>query len=307
MHLVLGPEQTSVLLAYNRRELEALPDARPEIWLEVRRAGQLLTPGKPSLDFSGPTNAMVRLAFPPLGAGEVIEVRSLLFDRLAPGHRQLVNVSDAGGHVLAERMVSAQDPILRFTTGDDPGPPPTFSGFFRLGITHILIGFDHLLFLFALLIVCHRFGSAAAIITCFTVAHSISLALATFDLVALPSSIVEPLIAATIVYVGLENLLRRDALRGRWLLTFVFGLVHGLGFAGVLRELGVAQSGAAVLRPLLAFNLGVEVGQLCLAALILPLFFQLRKFPGFLRYGVPACSALVVTAGAFWLIERTLL
>ena len=119
-----------------------------------------------------------------------------------------------------------------------PGTPPLpgFRGYARLGVEHILTGIDHLLFLLGLLVACRRFRTVAAIVTCFTVAHSVTLALAALDVVTLSSRVVEPLIAATIVFVGVENLIRGDEPKGRWLLTFAFGLLHGLGFAGALKD-----------------------------------------------------------------------
>src|SRR6185295_4944850 len=131
-----------------------------------------------------------------------------------------------------------------------------------------LTGYDHLLFLGGLLIACRRFSTMAGIVTCFTIAHSITLALAALDVLAIPSRVVEPLIAASIVFVGIENLVRRGAEpKGRWALTFVFGLVHGFGFASVLRDLGVGRGGHGLLVPLFTFNLGVEVGQVAVAAI----------------------------------------
>ena len=115
-------------------------------------------------------------------------------------------------------------------------------------------------------------------------------------------------IAASILYVGIENLLRKDGVLGwRWVLTFAFGLIHGLGFAGVLHDMGIAKTGSAAVVPLLAFNLGVEAGQLAIAAVVLPILWKLRDSRAFMRFGVPACSILVAAAGAYWLIERTLL
>jgi hydrogenase/urease accessory protein HupE len=107
----------------------------------------------------------------------------------------------------------------------------SFFAFLRLGVEHILTGYDHLLFLFALMVVCRDLRSIFMVITFFTVAHSITLALATLDIVRLPGRIVEPTIAATIAYVGIENLVHGDAPKWRGLITFLFGLVHGLGFA----------------------------------------------------------------------------
>jgi HupE / UreJ protein len=111
---------------------------------------------------------------------------------------------------------------------------------------------------------------ALRIVTSFTLAHSLTLALATMELVRLPSVWVESLIALSIVYVGVENILRRDPTR-RWLLTFGFGLVHGFGFASVLQDLGIGAGGGPAAIPLLSFNLGVEAGQLAIVALVLPL------------------------------------
>lgn len=180
--------------------------------------------------------------------------------------------------------------------------------FVRLGVEHIWTGYDHLLFLLALLAVCASFRASVRVISCFTLGHSLTLALATLDWVNLPARLAEPLIAASIVYVGVENLLRRGAEpRGRGALTFGFGLIHGFGFASVLRELGVGVNGSALTLPLFSFNLGVELGQIAIAAVVLPLLWQLRKWEWFLRRGVPAISALVALAGLYWLVARTLL
>jgi hypothetical protein len=118
--------------------------------------------------------------------------------------------------------------------------------------------------LLALLLAGAAFREVAKIITAFTAAHSLTLALATFNVVQLSPAMVEPLIAVSIVYVGIENLVRHQLSR-RWLLTFAFGLIHGLGFASVLRELGIGAQAGQALMPLLSFNLGVEIGQLIVA------------------------------------------
>ncbi|HEY6403235.1 MAG TPA: HupE/UreJ family protein, partial [Blastocatellia bacterium] len=183
--------------------------------------------------------------------------------------------------------------------------PHAFWGFFPLGIEHILLGFDHLAFLFALLIAGGTMREAAKIITSFTVAHSITLALATLEAIIIPANVVEPLIAASIIYVGLENILRRRIER-RWILTFAFGLIHGFGFASALRDLGVG-AGVKAVAPLLSFNFGVEIGQVAIAALVLPLIWKLRRHPRFAIRYVPACSVMVALAGVYWLIERTVL
>jgi hypothetical protein len=117
--------------------------------------------------------------------------------------------------------------------------------------------------------------------------------------------VVEPLIAASIVYVGIENIFSRNLDR-RWLLTFGFGLVHGFGFASVLRELGIGSGAGGTAIPLVSFNLGVEIGQIAIALIILPAVWKLRAQPTFITKYVPACSVLITLIGAFWLVERIL-
>src|SRR6185503_11254312 len=157
---------------------------------------------------------------------------------------------------------------LAGTKGTEP-PVSTFAGFLKLGVEHIWTGYDHLMFLFALLLVCPDFKSAIQVVTFFTVAHSITLAFATLNLVWVSGRVVEPAIAASIVYVGVENLIRSEGPKGRWLITFLFGLIHGFGFASILRDLGVASSTTGVTVPLVAFNLGVEAGQIVVAGILL--------------------------------------
>lgn len=185
-----------------------------------------------------------------------------------------------------------------------PRTHASFTSFFRLGVEHILTGYDHLLFLCALLVACKGIRPMLAIITCFTLAHSVTLALAALDLVSISPRVVEPLIAASIVFVGIENFRGRIAVKTRCGITLGFGLVHGFGFAGALRESGLAGSGVELAAPLLAFNLGVEGGQLAVAAVFLPLLFLARKTSSFERYGTAVTSAFVVLLGGFWLVQR---
>ena len=169
---------------------------------------------------------------------------------------------------------------------------------------HILTGYDHLLFLFGLLVVARGFVSSLSIITSFTIAHSITLAVATLNLVQIPSRIVEPLIAASVVYVGIENLLRGDNPKARRLLAFGFGLIHGFGFASVLRETGIGSRTGGIALPLLSFNVGVELGQIMVVAVVLPIIWKLRTSPVLIARWAPACSAAVVLLGSFWFADR---
>jgi hydrogenase/urease accessory protein HupE len=239
-----------------------------------------------------------------------LEVRCKLIALLPPGHRQYVQVQDSRGRRVAERLLSATtDFATARVTAENAGAAMresvgSFADFLALGVKHILTGYDHLLFLLGLLVVTRSFVSSLKIITCFTVAHSITLAVATFSLVEIPSRIVEPLIAASIVYVGVENLLRGDDPKGRRLLTFAFGLIHGLGFASVLREMGVGSRAGGVALPLFSFNFGVELGQILIAAVALPIIWKLRANPVFITRWARPCSAMVVFLGGFWFVQR---
>ena len=179
-----------------------------------------------------------------------------------------------------------------------------FTGFLVQGLVHIVTGFDHLLFLFALLIVCRDWRSTITIVTCFTLAHSVTLSLASLDIISLPARVVEIVIALTIVYVGVENLVTRHKPKFRWVLTSSFGLIHGFGFASVLRDIGLGSDGAPIVIPLFAFNLGVEAGQIAIVTLCLPLLWQLRKLKVFETYGLPTASVFVSAMGVFWLVVR---
>jgi hydrogenase/urease accessory protein HupE len=292
--------------------------ARPELEALVREPLKVLVNDtavaiiEPSFHLDENNNFHMAGIFPAHGA-TALTVESPLIKRLPRGHRQFVSPVDDKGVALAEVVLSAEHDVIavdipkRLAEETPPAKTATFREFFAMGVEHILTGHDHLLFLFGLLIVMSQFRATVWVITCFTLAHSTTLALAGFDVVRVPGRIVEPLIAATIIYVGVENLLRPEGPTGRWRLTLIFGLVHGLGFATDLRERLAGIIGAKIAVPLLSFNLGVELGQMAVAALVLPLIWWLRTEPAFVRRSVPACSVLVVLAGAWWLLQRTLL
>ena len=176
--------------------------------------------------------------------------------------------------------------------------------FIVMGAEHILSGPDHLLFLLALLALAKGFWPIVRIVTGFTIAHSITLSLAALGVVNVPGSIVEPLIAATIIWVALENLVAPAQTRWRWLVAGVFGLIHGLGFASALTELGLPRE--AMVRALVGFNVGVELGQLAFVAVVMPPLVWLAK-PGRLARLPEVLSLLVAIMGGVWLVERVLL
>jgi hydrogenase/urease accessory protein HupE len=238
-------------------------------------------------------------------SGSRLVVRSAIVTHLARGHRELLSIRAPDGVVLSERMLDAASNEAAADISDVGGATSSSAArFLLLGIEHILTGYDHLLFLAGVLVMLRRWRDVVQTITAFTVAHSITLALATTGLLLIPGRIVEPLIAASIVYVGIENLMR-DVQSSRWKLTFCFGLVHGLGFATVLRDLGVGTNGdGAIALPLASFNAGVEIGQMAVAALLVPAFWWLGTRPTSRVRFAAAWSVMVIVAGSYWLIER---
>ena len=244
------------------------------------------------MEFSNPRGTRLWIRAPPLS-------------RLPRGHKQFCSVYDRENRVIAERMLTADATELELDLHRSI-ESKSIVGFLVLGIEHILTGYDHLAFLLALLLAGGSLRQNAKIITSFTVAHSLTLALATFGLVNIPSAIVEPIIAASIVFVGLENLFDRR-LAARWLVTFSFGLVHGLGFASALRELGIGGLGVRAAIPLVSFNVGVELAQISIAVLVLPVVWRLQERPAFALKQAPALSLLITFAGVYWFLARTVL
>jgi hypothetical protein len=172
--------------------------------------------------------------------------------------------------------------------------------FLGVGVHHIFLGYDHVAFLLGLLLMGGPLLNIVKIVTAFTLAHSVTLSLAALDLVTLPARLVEAGIALSIAYVALENLFFTTFDR-RWLVSFVFGFVHGFGFANVLKEMHLPASGLAA--SLLFFNVGVEVGQILIVALVVPLLWGLSRTPVH-RTAVRLASVAILSAGAFWFFQR---
>ncbi|WML50608.1 HupE/UreJ family protein [Neobacillus sp. PS3-34] len=172
--------------------------------------------------------------------------------------------------------------------------------FFKLGIFHILTGYDHLLFLLALLIGRQTVKQYIGTVTAFTIAHSITLTLAVLGIADIPSKLVESCIALSICYVAIENIFKRK-INYRWAITFGFGLIHGLGFASILKDMNLPKSNLAV--ALINFNLGIEFIQLLIVLLIIPVLMKLQKavkYRDYMRIG----SVLIFILGLIWLIQR---
>lgn len=261
----------------------------------------------PDLQKSG--NAVFHAQFEcPKGAesshGEAFTFTSRLFLDIDERHLQFARVANADkpAEFIYEAIFSANSPVIKVESLKEGGS--LFLGriqrFFLLGVEHLLTGYDHILFLFSVVLVTATFGSTLKVITSFTVAHSITLALAFVGLISLPSSVVEPLIALSIVYVAFENL-RGGKFAKRWIVTFLFGLVHGLGFVGALKAITVTES--ELIASILSFNLGIEGGQALIIALIFPLLYLARKQSWWLIFQRFASITIGLT-GLYWLFGR---
>jgi len=240
---------------------------------------------------------------------------SLLYD-VDPSHRGLVQWS-APGSTVSQALVFATESAQQVLALQPQGPWETLRQYVVEGVWHIWIGFDHILFLLALLlpaVLVRREGQwqgvgslrsalveVLKVVTAFTLAHSITLSLAALGVVSLPSRLVESVIAASVVVAALNNL-RGTIEKKRWVMAFVFGLIHGFGFASVLADLGLPQN--ALVLALVGFNVGVELGQLAIVAVFLPIAFALRSTK-FYRVGVlKAGSVLVAILAGWWLVQR---
>lgn len=179
--------------------------------------------------------------------------------------------------------------------------PSGLAAFVGLGVAHILTGYDHLLFLFALLIGASNFWRVLGIASMFTLAHSVTLSLAVLGLVHVPAALIEPLIALSIIWVSIENVFGGQRMSHRLAVTFLFGLVHGLGFADALAPL--ALTGWALVRALAGFNLGVELGQTVAICLVLPVMLAIARTAR--ASMIYRCASLAVAAvGVYWVVER---
>ena len=184
----------------------------------------------------------------------------------------------------------------------------TMQRYLVTGIEHIFLGYDHIAFLVAIVLWARRLVPVIKVVTAFTIAHSITLSLAALQIVVIPSAIVEPAIAASIIFVAVENFFSRNV-DGRWRVTFAFGLIHGFGFAGALQEMGLPAN--AVVPALAAFNIGVEIGQVAIVSIVVPVLILLdrlfaadRTKPVRAAALVYALSAVITVLGSYWLVTR---
>jgi hydrogenase/urease accessory protein HupE len=216
----------------------------------------------------------------------------------------LVRVELADGRVVS-RLLRPSAPSFVFGT-DKAGP--AVAGYLRLGVEHILLGIDHLLFVLALVLIVRGVGLLVKTITAFTVAHSITLALATLGVVHVPTAPVEAVIALSIVFVASEIVRSRRGERGLterapWLVAFTFGLLHGFGFASALSAVGLPQDDIPL--ALLFFNVGVEAGQLAFVAVVLGVMALIRRGRVPLPSWLPQVPPYAIGGLAmFWFLQR---
>jgi hypothetical protein len=249
---------------------------------------------------------------------ETLDIRYSLFFDLDAEHEGLLRLESGVGTApdTVTGVFAAGKPHQHFELRK-PSLLAQFLSFGGQGLWHIWIGFDHVLFLLALLlpaVLMHeagrwqaaaRFGPAfwdvVRVVTSFTVAHSITLSLAALGVVSLPSRLVEATIALSVLLAALNNV-RPVIEEWRWLMAFTFGLIHGFGFASVLADLGLPRD--ALLLALVGFNLGVEAGQLAIVAVFLPLAFMLRGTATYRRGLMSGGSLVVALLALTWMIER---
>ena len=219
-----------------------------------------------------------------------------------PNHQTFINVYE-DRELRQQFIFNAGSEQHTYYRGTRQGAIAVMKTFVKSGIHHIMIGPDHILFLVGLLLLGGSTMALVKIVTAFTIGHSVTLTLAALNYVTPPASVIEPAIALSIVFVGADNLVRGDGRDLRGWVALVFGLVHGFGFANVLREFGLPRE--ALGWSLFSFNVGVEIGQLAIVLLVTALLEAIRRQSATLRQRVVfAGSIVVIAAGTYWFVER---
>lgn len=219
-----------------------------------------------------------------------------------PNHQTFVNIYEEEG--LRQQLIfNASTEEHTYYLGTTQGALAVMGTFIPSGIHHIMIGPDHILFLVGLLLLGGSWLTLVRIVTAFTVGHSITLSLAALNVVTPPATVIEPAIALSIVFVGADNLVRGEGRDLRAWVALVFGLVHGFGFANVLREFGLPPE--ALGWSLFSFNVGVEIGQLVIVLVVATALAAIRRRSDRLGYQVAfAGSVVVIAAGTYWFVQR---
>ena len=219
-----------------------------------------------------------------------------------PNHQTFINIYE-GTELRQQLIYNARSDEHTYYLGTADGAIEVMKTFVPSGIHHIMIGPDHILFLVGLLLLGGSWVALLKIVTAFTVGHSVTLSLAALNVVTPPATVIEPAIALSIVFVGADNLVRGTGRDLRMWVALVFGLVHGFGFANVLREFGLPRE--ALGWSLFSFNVGVEIGQLAIVLLVMAALSAIRRRSATLRQRVAfAGSIVVIAAGTYWFVQR---
>ncbi|MEO0618892.1 MAG: HupE/UreJ family protein [Pseudomonadota bacterium] len=262
--------------------------------------------------------ALKSIAVPPPGDIEVPRTSRIVITAPATPPVRIGWAREYGILILRQQGVPDADAYTGLLTAGEITPPLTVSGgasegalqtfvrYIGVGFAHIIPkGLDHILFILGLFFLAARFSTLFWQVTAFTLAHTVTLALGALEIVRVPGEIVEPLIAASIVFVAVENIFTDGLSRFRPILIFAFGLLHGLGFASVLGEFGLPAS--QFIPALIGFNVGVEVGQLAvIAAAFLAVGLWFRNKPWYRKAVAIPASVVIAAIGLYWVWERTL-
>ncbi len=249
-------------------------------------------------DLAGNPTVRLLYAFP---APDTITSLTYEFDLFRDFGEKFLNIGIATTPAFrAQFLLTIENPSVVVPVPKQSRRGVGFPAFVKLGVEHILEGIDHILFLFGLILVGGRLLSLIKIVTAFTVAHSITLALAALEVVALPPAMIESAIALSIAYVAVENF-RIKSSENRWIVTGLFGFVHGFGFANVLRDIGLPRD--ALVSSLLGFNLGVELGQVMIVLVLFPVVLLIGRTP-WRRSIVWALSGALFVIAIAWFLER---
>jgi len=271
--------------------------------LQIAADGRLLTGGIWSSPEALPDQQSIRLhaRYETSSKPGSVTLTASLFP-YDPTHQTFVNFYE-GDALTSQMILDRAHPEFEYFVGDRQGVLAVIRKFVPAGIHHILIGPDHLLFLIGLLLLGGSVRRLLVVVSAFTVAHSITLSLAALNLVTPPSRIIEPAIALSIVYVGIDNLMVGRGRDVRAWIAFAFGFIHGFGFASVLREMNLPSR--ALGWSLFSFNVGVEIGQLLVVVVVASALMALRSQNEAVSRRVAfAGSLVVILAGAFWFVQR---
>jgi hydrogenase/urease accessory protein HupE len=271
--------------------------------LTIAVNGQGVVPLWDRIEIAADQHAVRLRARIPLDAPVGTLVASGVLFPYDPRHQTFINVYE--GDALTQAIVDHGRSRFEYFAGTRQGVAAVVGRFVPAGAHHILIGPDHVLFLIGLLLLGGSIRRLALIVTGFTLAHSVTLSLAALGIFTPPAGIVEPAIALSIIYVGVDNLLVRDGRDLRAWIAFGFGFVHGFGFANVLQQMDLPAR--ALGWSLFSFNLGVELGQLAIVAVVATAFSMLRAQSEALgRWLTVGGSVAVIAAGTYWFAERTI-